>query len=325
MTGSDTLDALIEAARGQTILRGIGLTDPRSMHETIFARFSEQISPSVELVYRQEVNPVRVLRALRGGERPDFLIVANPARLDEENLIVPFPQLHAGAFPQGWTDPESRWLPLYVQPTVVVYNRYHVGTPPSSWRSVATERWKGGLVLDVPAHMLVAGTALAEVKSVLGDDWEGWIDDLGSLDPLLVADNERSVLEVAVGRMRVGLAPWFVARRVRATSPLSYIFFDPTPCVPAFAALPSAATSKEVGRLFLAWLGSPAGQKAYAATGRIPAIPDLDVPTALDAIMPEDVHPVFGSVSWLTDPGPFVERYKDTFRAPETLLQGKLV
>ena len=318
------LDELIAGARSDTTLKGVGLTDPVSMRDVLFARFAEEVAPWAELNYEQEVNPFRVMDRLRSGEKLDFLVVANPARLDAAELIEPFEQPDRELYPTGWTDPQSRWLPLYVQPTVIVFNRYHVAQPPDSWDSLAEDKWTDRLVFDAPWRMVVAGATLAELQSVFGEGWPEWIGGISARRPLIVSDSERSVLEVATGRRSVGLANWNVARRVRPTSPLNHTFLNPTPCVPGFGAFPRTAPSGNLGRLFLAWLGSPAGQAAYAATGRIPAMPGVDADNSLPKVIPSGIDALFGSVSWLVDAEPFVSRYRREFPAEEPLLEGKL-
>lgn len=318
------LSDLVAAARSETILSGVGLTDPGSMGDVLFARFSAEVAPWAELRYEQDVNPFRVMERLESGDDLDFMIVANPSRLDAAGLIEPFDQPDRDSYPAGWTDPESRWLPLYVQPTVLVFNRYHVTQPPASWASLVEEKWRDALVFEAPWRMLATGAAFAELQSVFEERWGAWIAKLGARRPLIVADNERSVLEVATGRRRLGFANWNVARRVRPTSPMSHAFLNPTPCVPGFGALPRGAKRGNLGRLFLAWLGSPSGQAAYAATGRIPAMPDVAGDISLSTVIPPGVDALFGSVDWLGDPEPFVDRYRTEFSAEEPLAEGKL-
>src|SRR5262249_37653546 len=156
---------------------------------------------------------------------------------------------------------QRHWFALYVQPVVVVYNQYHAVPPPAQWTDLADTRWTGRLVLEEPWQMVSTGPALAELQSVLGEG--GLADLLAAIARSglhLVSDTERAVVEIATGSRWVGLTVWNVARRVRAGSPVRFVFLEPTPCVPAFAALARAASSPNLARLFLAWLSSPGGQ-----------------------------------------------------------------
>ena len=83
---------------------------------------------------------------------------------------------------------------------------------------------------------------------------------------------------------------------------MRHAFLDPTPCVPGFGILGRGAPGEALGRLFLAWLTSASGQRAYAVTGRIPALPDVDADLSLRAVLPRGVSPLFGSVDWLAAP-----------------------
>ena len=162
--------------------------------------------------------------------------------------------------------------------------------------------------------MLTSGPALAELSSAMEPDaWSAYVAGLAGRRPLLAADNERSVLEVATGSRWVGLANWNVAKRVRVGSPVRHTFLDPTPCVPGFGALASGAARADLGATFLRWLAADAGQRAYADTGRVPARLDLDVPTALRRVLPSGITALTGSVGWVADPEPWASRFHELF------------
>jgi len=322
------LQPLVAAARSEARLVGVGLTDARSMRDVIWAAFREEVAPWADLDYGQEVRGDAVARRLTepGAPPPDVLVVANPAHLAAAGLLEAHEQPYGDRYPAGWVEANGAWAPLYVQPVVVVYNGHHVPVPPSRWEHMGDPGRAGKLVFEEPWAMLATGPALAELSAVLGTAaWEELLRGMAGGDPLIVADNERSVLEVATGSRHTGLSNWNVAVRVRAASPVRHVFLDPTPCIPGFAALPAGGSSPNLARLFLAWLGSPGGQRAYAATGRIPAMPGIDAPTEMSRVLPSGVEPVFGAVDWLRDPEPWVERYRATFKAPRApLRRGKM-
>ncbi len=319
---SDPLGSLVEPARGEKRLVVLGLTDPRSMREVMWEAFTRDIAPWAALEYEQAVDPHRVRERIEAGRDGagalDVLVVANPASLRAASLLETFPQPFRHRYPGGWADEHGQWTPLYVQPVVMIHNRHYAHPPPRHWHDMVEPRWKNRLVFEEPGRMLSTGPALAELWSFLGAPaWEDWLNGIAATEPLIVADNERSVLEVAIGRCWIGLSNWNVALRVRPGSPVRYLFLNPTPCVPSFGALATGGRSPNLARLFLTWLSSPAGQQAYAATGRIPALPDVDAPTALPRILPEGVDPLFGSVSWLADPNPWVERFRRVLPVPD--------
>jgi ABC-type Fe3+ transport system substrate-binding protein len=240
-------------------------------------------------------------------------------------LSVAFESPFTDRFPAGWTDPAGQWLPLYVQPIVGIYNG-HRASPPRSWRDLADRSEPGRLVFDDPARMLTTGPALAELLATFGEaGWEAFVRSLADRTPGLVADNERAVLEVATGSRWTGLSNWNVARRVRPGSPVRHVFLAPTPCVPGFGVLIKDSPAPSLARLFLAWLGSERGQQAYAATGRIPARPDVGGWPSLSTVLPTGVEPVFGSSDWLADPDRWADRYRELLPADRaTAAEGKL-
>lgn len=317
---TDSLRHLISAARAEVRLTGVGLTDAHSMREVIWAAFRSEIAPRAELTYQQEVSGDRLLGRLTQahGESPDILIVANPARLVASGMVQSHEQPYRDRYPTGWIDSAGTWSPIYVQPVVAIYNQYHVTLPPAEWADLADPDRVGKLVLEEPWAMLTSGPALAELSSVFGpESWGELIHRMGAGAPLIVADNERSAIEVATGSRHTGLCNWNVAIRLRATSPVRHVLLNPTPCIPGFAVLPTGGPSPNLARLFLAWLGSPGGQRAYAATGRIPAMPGVGAPISLSTVLPVGVEPLFGTVDWLGQPDRWVKTYRECFRAPQ--------
>jgi ABC-type Fe3+ transport system substrate-binding protein len=320
--------SLADEARTDRPLVARGLTDAGSMRDTIWPAFRDEVAPWATLDYEQDVVAGRLLASVRGKaeeDRPAVALVSNPALFDRAGVLAPFEAAFADRFPAGWVDPAGRWLPVYVQPIVAIHNA-HRASPPRSWDDFVGTAVRDRLVFDEPARMLTTGPALAELSSVLGaSGWETFMRALAARAPRLVGDNERAVLEVATGTSWTGLSNWNVARRVRPGSPVRHTFLAPTPCVPGFGVLVRGAASEPLGRAFLAWLSSEAGQQAYARTGRIPARPDVRASPSLASLLPAGVEPLFGSADWLTDPERWVARFEALIpRTGDTALEGKL-
>ena len=173
--------------------------------------------------------------------------------------------------------------------------------------------------------MLSTGPALAELQSVFGEArWAAWLTSLAAQRPGLVADNERSLLDVATGARWVGLCNWNVSRRIRRGSPVRHVFLDPTPCIPGFGVLVRGTPGEALGRLFIAWLTSDAGQRACAETGRIPALPNVDSSLSLAAVLPAGVSPLSGSVDWLTSPETWSSRFRTLIPSAGPAPEGKM-
>jgi ABC-type Fe3+ transport system substrate-binding protein len=306
-------------------LVGVGLTDVRSVQAILWPAFQADTGVGEELEYRQEVDMPRLLAALGdpGAPRPDVVFVANPAAFEQAGLLSVTDGIGSADVPDAWRDRGERWAPLYVQPVVFVYNN-HYAVPPVSWPDLLDRRWSERLVFEHPARMLTTGPALAELSPALGDDWPRFLDQLADQRPLLVADNERSVLEVATGSRWGGLSNWNVARRVRAGSPVRHAFLDPTPCIPGFGAVVAEAQGRDLAARFLRWLTSDAGQRAYARTGRIPAVAEVDRSLTTDVIVPPGIARTAGSVDWLRDPEPWVAAFDRAFPSGSVAAAGKL-
>ena len=292
-----------------------GTTDVRSVREIIWPRFVAASGVSAELDYRQDVSTTRLLASVRAqaeGTRPSLVFVSDPAEFANAGIAQSIDADGAGRYPEAWLDDERRWWPLYVQPVVAVHNVYR-GEPPKNWPDLGDARFRDRLCFEEPWRMVTTGPALAELSGVMGDAWQPFVESLIAQRPLIGGDNERTVLEVATGSRWVGLSNWNVSLRVRKDSPVRRIFLDPTPCIPGFGVLVSGSNSPDLGRRFLDWLTTPGGQQAYAATGRVPAMLELDAPTALRNVLPSGVSPLYGAVDWVANPRPWANRLRSLF------------
>jgi ABC-type Fe3+ transport system substrate-binding protein len=241
------------------------------------------------------------------------VFASDPAEFAAAGLAETIDVASTKSYPQGWLDPERRWWPLYVQPVVAVHNVYR-GEPPQSWSDLGAPRFRDRLVFEEPARMVTTGPSLAELSATMdAASWESLVASLAAQRPLIVGDNERSVVEVATGSRWVGLSNWNVSLRLRQGSPVRRIFLDPTPCIPGFGVLVPGGGAPDLGRQFLSWLATDDGQAAYSASGRVPALLDLDVPTALRNVLPAGVSALHGEVDWVARPRPWAERFRAVF------------
>ena len=296
-----------------------GTTDVRSVRDIIWPRFVAASGTSADLDYRQDVSTTRLLgvvRDLPAGNRPDLVFVSDPAEFADTGMAERIDAADGADYPDGWLDPKRRWWPLYVQPVVAVHNVYR-GEPPQSWPDLGDARFRNRLCFEEPWRMVTTGPALAELSGTMGESsWQSFVDSLVAQRPLVGGDNERTVLEVATGSRWVGLSNWNVSLRVRKDSPVRRIFLDPTPCIPGFGVLVPGGAAPELGRRFLQWLTTDDGQQAYSATGRVPALLDLEAPTALHNVLPAGVSALHGAVDWVARPRPWADRFRELFGDP---------
>jgi len=297
-------------------MSAIGLTDRVSMSDFIWPAFQRDVNPDAAIDYVQDVSGRRVLEHVQGtaaGERPDVVWVTNPGYFTDVDLCERVDSPLRDRYPESWTGAaDGMWWPMYMEPIVAIYN-VHYARPPATWQDLTAETWRDHMVLEQPWSMHTTGTALAELSGAMEPDaWEALVRGLAGTRPLLVGDNERAVLEVAMGARWIGLSNMNVARRIRAESPVRHVFLDPSPCIPAFGLLVRGARNPELGRQFLEWLTSENGQLALAAAGRVACLPEVGIP-AFARLAGKRVRPLFGAANWVTDPAPWADRYRSIF------------
>lgn len=293
-----------------------GVTDRGSIDDLIWPAFQRDVAPSAQIDYVQEVATHRVAEEVQGippGQRPDVVVLMNPQSFVAAGLAQRTDPPLSDRSPAPWAGTSDGLLrPLYMEPVVAIYNA-HYADAPSQWAGLAAPEWRDRTVLEEPWRMLTTGSALAELSSALhADEWDSLMAGLAATRPLLVADNERSVLQVATGARWIGLSNLRFARRVRADSPVRHAFLDPTPCVPVFGLQVRGARNPALGGLFLEWLASEAGQLALAAAGRVPCLPAVGRST-FATLAGQHVRPLFGTVDWVTDPSCWADRYRSMF------------
>jgi ABC-type Fe3+ transport system substrate-binding protein len=311
-------------AEADAALSVIGVTDQASIADVIWPAFQRDVLRAGQLEYTQDVVSTRVLAQVRDlpvGSRPDVILTLDPQGFVDTGLSEVSESWAASRYPAAWAAGNGMFWPLYMEPFVAIYNA-HFANPPAAWQDLAAAAWGGRTVLEEPARMQTAGPALAELSSALDPEtWNALITGLAATRPSFVPDNERAVLEVASGGRWLGLSNLRFARRIRAGSPVRHVFLDPSPCIPTFGLLVRGGRNRELGRQFLAWLTSEAGQRAFEVAGRVACLPDLAAP-AFARLAGGRVRPLFGSVGWVTDRSSWADRFRTMFAANEPSQEG---
>jgi len=302
-------------------LVALGVTDAASIADIIWPAFQRAVASSVEIDYAQETAASRALARVRdegSDNRPDVVFLLNPESFLGAGFAEPAEPPIADRYPAAWAGESGNLWPLYMEPTVAIYNAYYT-TAPAAWRDLATVA-PGRLVFEAPWVMSTTGPALAELSGALDPEtWQALLRGLVGGHPRLVSDNERAVLGVGTGTSWMGLSNLRFARRVRAESPVRHVFLDPVPCVPAFGVLVHGARNRRLARTFLEWLTSEDGQSAFAAAGRVPCLPSLGIPAFSRLTGNRDVRPLFGTVPWVTGASTWAERFRSMFAESEAV------
>lgn len=149
----------------------------------------------------------------------------------------------------------------------VLYNTDKVSDEeaPKTWDELLDDKWKGRI------GSWVRAAAFAQMAKPWGrEEAEARLRDLVALEPFLFKSTFPMAQQVGAGEVDVALGFYHTAQPpIQAGAPLKVVALDPTPMHTIYTSITTDAPSPNGAKLFLSWLTSPEGAKAYEeATNR---------------------------------------------------------
>ena len=150
---------------------------------------------------------------------------------------------------------------------VLLYNTDAVSESevPTTWDEIVDPKWSGRV------GSWVRATAFAQIAKLWGEEKaREMLQQFIALEPLLFKSTYPLAQQTAAGEVDIAIGFYHTAQPpIQAGAPLKAVALDPTPMHTIYTSITRDAPSPNAAKLFLAWLASPAGAKAYEeATNR---------------------------------------------------------
>ena len=232
-----------------------------------------------------------ILEAAAHIKGADVMMVTAPNRkvYSDKNAVQPTPNLPgASGIPTGYRDPQQVYVPTLSAPIVMVYNTNLVKSPlPTDIYEYADPKWKGQIAVDEPQSLAIGAEWLAAPRKVWGDDkWMTWLKGLKAND-LMITDGATDSYN-AVRRGDRQVAPDTVNDILgqAAGTPMKADFYDGVPNFLNYVARGKYSPHPYMGELFMAWVISPPGSDAIAASKRVPVMNNIPTPAFEKGVFP---------------------------------------
>jgi iron(III) transport system substrate-binding protein len=229
--------------------------------------------------------------ARAGSSTADVIMLPGGQRktLVGSGVVQSYKVPNDGTMSKQFVDPTYYSHATYVTPINLVYNtnKLNASEVPTNIYDLANPRWKGKIAFDRPQNVGTAATFLAGPRKLWGDaKWKTWLKGLKANGVFLTADATSAYQAVLRGEAEIGVDnPGDVLSQPKGT-PMANGFYDDVVPFVQYVWLTKHAAHPSAGALFVNWMMSPDGQKAFAATGRSPALQSLDVENSLGQLLP---------------------------------------
>jgi ABC-type Fe3+ transport system substrate-binding protein len=267
---ADTMQDLAAKAAGEE-----GITWYESSQEDQAAQVIEAFNetyPDVEVTHVRVVGgnqlPGRVVQETQAqGYTADVVTggATHVWQLNDRGLLMTVDWQELG-IPEAMT-PTDFTVGTAASVYVVLYNTEAVSDEeaPKSWEEVVDSKWNGRM------GSWVRATAFAQLAEKWGEEKaQQMLEEYIALEPLLFKSTYPLAQQTAAGEVDVAVGFYHTAQPpIQAGAPLKVVALDPTPMHTIYTSITRDAPSPNSAKLFLAWLASPEGAKAYEdATNR---------------------------------------------------------
>jgi len=185
---------------------------------------------------------------------------------------------------------------------VAIYNTQLVkpAEAPKQWEDLLHPRWKGRIGTWSSAQ------ALTQLVPAWGSDKTSeYVDKFAAQNPVLYKSNFPLAQAVAAGELPVALGIYHAAQpAISKGAPIKVVMLNPTTKSTVYSVVAKHAPNPNTARLFVVWLTSPEGAKAYEdATARgNPVLASTRTSAMLKGLQQSEfpIHETQEGAKWLT-------------------------
>ena len=315
---------LVERARQEKTLVWYGPSDTPDMVGVVFERF-KQTYPLAEVRYVENGTPeivARVTTENRGGSPSAdvFNLTFNGFNeLKKQGMTAKIgTSKHASLYPSTVVDPEGGFVPFLGNLIVVIYNTNLVKGDdiPKSYSDLTKPIFKNKFALENPGTLEAGGILFGELYGVLGEEqWTRLMQGIAANDPIVVESASSGYEGTVRGEYLLSIVLSNDVAAQAPGTPVAIAWIDPAMIQLTVMGVNAKAPSPNLARLFAEWGSSPEGQRAIADTGRTPALPSLDVPSATGKLLPPGITIGFNkNPDFYINPNNWAQRFNDLFK-----------
>lgn len=283
---------------------------------TLLQGFSKRY-PDIKAEYWSAKNPEIVARAItefQAGQQSFDMVLSDSACpvLRAAGAIAPYETVQKDFLLLH--DPTMPVVSLQIK--VLAYNTdlLKPQDAPTNWEDVASQMYKGMVVLDDPMRAGPLSHILVALKDAWRNDtrWSRFVEGLKSLDvPVYKSTSEMLKLLVA-GEYAIAMPALLhdVLLETEKGAPIDFIRTAPPIVSARYGAIYAKALHPNAAKLFAEWLISPEGQSVMESTGRETVRAGFPSRTSVEAVFGRGVTTVeLTNQDYLSDPKAWLDKY----------------
>lgn len=226
----------------------------------------------------------RVLTEVRTGKPQFDVVLTNQSPMlimKKEGAFAPYLSPSYAAYPPASLDRDGILSPPYRAVVVgIVYNTRLVTAQeaPRSLPDLLADKWKGRVVMPDPTQHITAAVWLANLESVLGQQYRPFVERLAA-QAVLVDSFDPAMQKIVAGEYPLGLTyVKYVYIMGKEGAPLDYVRLDPMLAETHHVALGARPPHPAAARLFIDLFTSRLGLHTLAQAGEFVLAPGIYPP-----------------------------------------------
>lgn len=217
----------------------------------------------------------KILTEAQAGKlQADLLKVSGINVLQAKHLLAPYSSPAFKPIPKKYYGKD--WFAMATTPILPVYNTNMISpaNAPKSWQDLLNPKWKGKIAMDVKPDKTMRAMYVKWGRTKA----KAYLTKLLAQNLIPQHSHTTAIQKMAAGEFPI-VAEAFgykaAEMKIKNHAPIGFIMADPIGNLVEAAGIYSHAPHPYAAALFVDFLLSPAGQKAYGSEGRDPVNPNV--------------------------------------------------
>ncbi|MBI2185354.1 MAG: extracellular solute-binding protein [Thaumarchaeota archaeon] len=281
---------VVEAARKEGTMVYYGHSDTPQVVEQIWPKFQEKY-PWAKLQYLElgssELATRFVSETRSGAPTADVVDITgipggNLAIFMKEGLLAQYKSQYIPLYPPGLIDPNGNWAGKTASYVVLNYNTKILGGPgqppiPKTWADLSNPAYKGLIIIQEPGALSVVGQLFLQQSKSMGSNWETWLKGVAANTRAQTGSATAAYTGVVSGEYAITVDQSNDVANAAPGTPVAIAPIKEVGISLTGTGIYSKAAHPNLARLYIDWLTSPDGQRAWVATGRTTPLPSANL------------------------------------------------